>query len=113
MFNEVVVKINPRSQPGNLHIAVHPFKCSRLYMMMWVGDYGDRGFENEGLMSEYQKKLADQLWEKIPGMHTMFFMNGEITIQHNELFGEDDIFEAVKAIVKPILEQNLLLMDTL
>lgn len=109
-FNKVVIK-NTTQQEENVHLAVHPFKCDKMAMMMGKGDYGTDYFNSGWEMPEYQKKLADQLWEEIPGLHNLFFSNGQITLQHVGLFTDEQIIEAATEIIRPILEQNLLLSD--
>lgn len=92
---------------GNVHIALHPFKCPRLVSMNRPQDYGLHFDDYE--MPEYQKRLADALWESLPALHTLFFGNGQITIQHRNVFSDDEIFEAAEQIIRPILEQNQML----
>lgn len=108
-FNKVVLR-NKTEQMCNVHIAAHPFRCEySIKAMNYKGDY--RFFLSEETMPEWQQKLADQLWDGIPGLHTLFFTNGNITIQHSGVFDDDDIFEAACEIIRPVLETNKLLND--
>lgn len=108
-FDRVVIK-NVTQQKHNVHIAVHPFKSAGLRMMMRPGDYDETGDEYKGApIPEWQRGLADSLWERIPGLHTLFFGNGQITIQHAGIFDDEDIIEAAAAILQPVLQAQLLL----
>ncbi len=108
-FNEVVIK-NVTEQPKNIHLAVHPFPFNRIKMMMHKGDYTN----NDGTeLEEWQKHLADDLWDKIPGISDLFFCNGEITIQHQGVFEDEEIIEVATEIIKPYLDKNLNLINLL
>lgn len=106
-FNRVVVADRTRGE-GNVHLAVHPFKSERIVMMLRKGWYEEyEGYE----MPPYQKALADLFWDRIPGLHTLFFANGGVTIHHEHVFTDGEIFEAAKEIIVPVLEQNLMLSE--
>lgn len=108
-FNKVVIK-DVTSQKHNIHLAVHPFPFGVIMMMMNKGDYTNHdGTE----LKDWQKRLADSLWENIPGISDLFFCNGEITIQHQGIFEDIEIIEAAKEIISPSLEENLKLNNML
>ena len=102
-FKRVVIRNNTEQQ-HNIHITVHPFPIKSIYMFSWKGDYGH--YEDKEL-SQYQKSLADKLWDEIPGLHSMFFSNGNITLQHTGIFPDNDIYEVAVSIIQPVLEENL------
>lgn len=105
-FSRVVVRnTSDAAQRHNIHIAVHPFSCQQLHMMSARGIYGFSGDRPE--LADYQKRLADRLWDKIPGLSHLFFGNGHITIQHYGAFDDGDIYAAAVAIITPVLEENL------
>jgi hypothetical protein len=110
MFNRVVI-INKTQQAENIHLAVHPFPFDHwITSMHKKGDYGHSfGEEGPEVTSEWQQRLADALWDGIPGLDTIFFKNGEITLQHAGVFSDEEIIEGAIAIIKPVLEQNLIL----
>lgn len=60
-------------------------------------------------MVEWKCRLADALFEGIPGLTRLFFTNGNITIQHSGAFPGKDILAAAKAIIQPALEAQLAL----
>ncbi len=105
MFDRVVIKISPRSKEGNLHILVHPFNTDHIVMMM--GKESIRWRKEE--LHEWQVPLAEQLFDKIPGLQTLFFNNGEITMQHAGVFSDTEVFLKVKEIVEPVLVTNHIL----
>ncbi len=72
-------------------------------MMMDKGDYTNHdGTELAG----WQKNLAGSLWDEIPGIAILFFLNGEITIQHQGIFSDEEIIEAATEIIEPFLVEN-------
>lgn len=106
-FDKVVIR-NVTSQATNVHLAVHPFRCfDGIRMMMHRGDYNDL-FKKEEL-SEWKQRLADALWDEIPGLQNLFFSNGEITLQHHGVFEDAAIAAAATEIIQPALEAQALL----
>lgn len=57
----------------------------------------------------WQTDLADELWDGIPGLNTLFFHNGSITIQHSGLFEDAEIIDAATRIITPFLQTQLTL----
>lgn len=106
-FNKVVVR-NVTQQKNNVHLAVHPFFFNRILMMMNKGDYSNHDGSE---LTDWQKHLADELWNNIPGLSDLFFCNGEITIQHTGIFNDSEIFDAASEIIRPYLEENLTLIN--
>ncbi|MAH47252.1 hypothetical protein CMI37_15615 [Candidatus Pacearchaeota archaeon] len=103
-FNQVKY-IDQTEQRGNIHIAVHPFRVEKLAMMSWKGDYGT--FVDEHPLSETQQRLADKLWEEVPGLRTLFFANGQITLQHSQVFNDTEIVESARPFIESVLNANL------
>ena len=103
-FDHVVIR-NRTKQEQNIHLAVHPFMAGEegIVMMTRRGNYGDAD------LPEWKQRLADKLWDTLPGLHRLFFLNGEITIQHGGVFEDAEIFEVASAIIRPALEAQLLL----
>lgn len=104
-FNRVVIRVinndgSTGSYEGNIHLAVHPFKCEHFFMMGCKGYY-------DVSMPLWQRDLADKLWDEVPGMHTLFFGNGYITVQHHEVFTNAEIIEVAEALIRPVLEAQL------
>jgi hypothetical protein len=99
-FNRVIVKADT-GQSRNIHLAVHPFRMPRIAMMSMAGMYDYYG------VPPAKQPLAERLWSEIPGLRTLFFRNGEITIQHNGLFSDEEIVQAATAIITPHLEEQL------
>lgn len=105
-FNKVVFRHVGRGEQ-NIHIAVHPFPCNDgLRMMSYRQDYGNL-FKDE--LVEWKKGLADALWDGIPGLSRLFFSNGSITLQHEGVFTDVEILEEAEAIIRPILQAQLVL----
>lgn len=105
-FNRVVIR-DATVHTHNVHISVHPFKRSDgLCMMSHKGEYTNDWREP---MPEWQQRLADMLWDEIPGLSTLFFGNGQITIQHAGVFDDKDIVAAATTILQPVLETQLIL----
>jgi len=106
-FNKVVIR-DVTQQKHNVHLAVHPFPFGSILMMMHKGSYTNHdGTE----LIDWQKSLADSLWDNIPGLSDLFFSNGNITIQHHGIFEDEDIKTAAEAIIRPFLEENLKLAN--
>jgi len=103
-FYKVVIRDKTMEQ-GNIHLAVHPFPVPHILMMMGKGNYTDHYGCS---LPDWQRKLADELWDKLPGLQDLFFNNGEITIQHNGLFRDSEIREAAIKIIEPYLEEQFL-----
>ena len=108
MFDIVVIKRLPQSESGNIHLALHPF---HLVGPEWIRSFKHKGdfdtiFDREPL-PEWQQKLVDELFESLPGLQTVFFKNGEITLQHSEVFSDDEIVEAATKLLHPVLSINL------
>ncbi len=106
-FNRVVIKdISLSFDQHAVRMAVHPFPFD--------GD-GEDYFKmtSRGKFSidipDHQKRLANALWERIPGLRSMYFKNGEISIYHSGIFENEEIYKAALDIVTPFLEQNLAL----
>lgn len=109
MFDKVIIR-NRTEQKENIHLSVHPFRSRGLRMMLGPGHYDETSDDYKGdSMPEWQRKLADSLWENIPGIQTLFFGNGQITIQHAGVFEDGEITEAAINILRPALETQLLL----
>jgi hypothetical protein len=108
-FDRVVV-VNKTMHAHNVHLGVHPFSFpSGIKMMTRKGDYDF--YLKSGEMAEWQKKLADELWDGIPGLSTLFFDNGQITLQHSGVFTDHDIVAEATDIITPFLEQEMLLKN--
>ena len=107
-FDQTVIKIARNSAPGNMHIAVHPMPLDHLWMLMSKRDRYEDVYREDEVLPEYLTRLVNDLWG-LPGVRTIFLGNGEITLQHIELFAESEIFEAAKELIEPVLAQNLLL----
>lgn len=106
-FDRVIIKDVTRTET-NIHLAVHPFTTpnAELVMMMSRERYqSPSGTE----LPEWQQRLADALWDGIPGLDTLFFNNGEITLQHTGVFSDAEIIEAAEEIIRPVLETQLTL----
>jgi hypothetical protein len=101
-FDRVVIKADAR-HPGNIHLAVHPFRMPKRVVILVAGLYDPPG------VPPSKRPLADRLWEGIPGLLALFFSNGEITIQHSGLFPDEEIITAATAIITPHLEEQLVL----
>lgn len=106
MFNKVVIK-NTTQFHHNVWLAVYPFYVADMVRMEHKGHYGYDW--DTGSISEWQKALADKLWDKLPGLQTIYFDNGEIILQHNGLFSDEEIIAAATEVIQPVLEDNLLL----
>jgi hypothetical protein len=103
-FNQVVFKADT-SHSQIVQMAIHPFFVSQIVMMPFPGNYGID--PDSASISDDQKKLADILWDHIPGLMCLFFMNGSIVIQHSGAFSSEEIAQAAENIVKPVLESTL------
>ncbi len=102
-FNKVVIN-DVTQHKHNIHLAVHPFPFDSIKMMMNKGDYTNHdGTE----LNEWQTRLADSLWDNLPGVNDLFFNNGGITIQHNGIFEDNEIIEVAIEIIEPFLQANL------
>ncbi len=115
MFDQVVIK-DVTQQARNIHLAVHPFPiANHINMMTRKGDYGhERDFDTKEpvtTMAEWQKRLAVAMWDGIPGLSTLFFVNGSITLHHNGVFEDALIIEGATSIIRPALEQELQLRN--
>lgn len=107
-LSQVIYKRSVRDrQAGNLHINVHPFYLSSLYMLIRRGEYGQPWEEP---LPERLHSLVDRLWDNIPGLQTLFLGNGVITIQHAEVFSDEDILELAHASIDPVLQENAKMM---
>ena len=105
-FKEVVFK-NLTLQKNNIHLGVHPFRMGEgIVMMMSKGDYG---LSHQKLDSQWEKDLADKLWDNIPGMDILFFDNGEVTLQHKGIYEDEELISVAEQIIRPILEWGLAL----
>ena len=104
-FDRVVIRDRTEHQ-GNIHLAVHPFKCDGLRRIENPGDYMDI---RKGPLPDYLASLADALWDGIPGLTRLFFSNGQITLQHTGVFDDKEIVAAARELLEPILETNLAL----
>ena len=104
----VIIK-NITQQETNIHLAVHPFRnTGGIVMMSWKGHYGTTIGEQEP-MAEWKQRLADSLWDDLPGLRTLFFTNGGITLQHGGIFNDDEIIKLAEEIIRPVLETQALL----
>lgn len=101
-FDRVVIKDVTRME-NNIHLAVHPFSTPNAELIMMMSK--NRFVE----LPEWQQKLADALWDNIPGLDTLFFNNGGITLQHTGIFSDAEIIEAAEEIIRPVLETQLTL----
>ena len=106
-FDKVVIK-NNTTGANNIHLAVHPFRCAYVIKhMMEKGDY-DVGYgETREPLPDWQQKLSDELWDNIPGLQSLFFQNGEITLQHSGVFDDTEIIKSSTDILNPYLEREL------
>lgn len=103
-FNKVVFRHVGVSE-RNVHIAVHPFPCEDgTRGMSWRTDYGSPLKE---ALAEWKCRLADALWDGIPGLHDLFFSNGMISIQHTGAFSDKEVLTAAEAIIRPVLAAQL------
>lgn len=111
-FNTVVIRTQSHTGHNNIRLVVHPFHTpnAELYMMMYQGQHFD-GDSYHTPMPQYMRDLSDQLWQNIPGLNTLFFGNGHITLQHAGVFDDADIIEAATQIMEPILTANLALQS--
>ena len=108
-FKEVVFK-DLTQQRYNIHLGVHPFRMGKgLVMMDEKGDYGLHYEEESKQLAQWEKDLADQLWDNIPGMDVLFFDNGKVVIQHKGIYEDDQIIPVVEQIIRPVLEWGLAL----
>jgi hypothetical protein len=105
-FNKVVFHPVDSSE-RNIHIAVHPFPCDDVIRLM--ESPGDYGRVTQEPLTEWKRRLADALFEGIPGLTHLFFTNGNITIQHAGIFSQAEILAGAEAIVRPVLEVQLAL----
>ena len=108
MINKVLIKDVTR-QENNVHIAVYPFPHAYIVMQMHKGDK----FEEDifGCLEElWKRELSNMLWDEIPGLDTLFFANGKVTIHHNGLLDDSEVIEIATEIIKPYLETQLKLM---
>lgn len=105
LVDKVIIS-NRTTSRHNIHLAVHPFSHNGIIMMMQKGDYDNHRGD---VLAEWKQKLADSLWDKIPGLHSLFFQNGEITIQHVGLYSDEEIISEAEAIIMPVLKGQLLL----
>ncbi len=110
-MNKVVIR-NRTEQAFNMHLAVYPFPhlFSTSTMMSTRGDYGH---DWEEPMPEWQRNLADSLWDAIPGLTRLFFKNGEITLQHAGVFDDPEILGMATKVIEPVLQSNLTLQEIL
>lgn len=106
MFDKVVIR-NKTEQEHNIHLAVHPFPVDG--MIRSFDHSGDRDtlFNESEPLPEWQGKLVDTLYERIPGLQALFFRNGGITLQHSGVFDDEAIITEAEAILRPVLEENL------
>ncbi|KKM96752.1 hypothetical protein LCGC14_1174890 [marine sediment metagenome] len=102
-FNKVVIRDTPK-QEGNIHLSVHPFRVDSIHMMSQRGEYGHDWKEP---IPPWQRLVADALWDSIPGLTTLFFQNGKVTLQHSQVFPDHEIAQAAKEVLTPFLENNL------
>ena len=90
----------------DLRLAVHPFTVTGgLYLMNNKGDYGTDTPKPE--LFQWQKELADTLWDVIPGLLTLFFSNGEIHIRHSGCFSNKELESVALSVIKPFLSREL------
>ena len=101
-LNQVIIK-DKSIREGYINLTVHPLYLDSLFSLTNRGDYG----QSEKDLDEYLKPLVDQLWESIPGIKSLYLSNGEIHINHLELFPQKDIMEVAIGIIKPVLESNI------
>lgn len=106
MFDKVVIR-QQTTQANNIHLAVHPFRSPTLYMMTHTDSYDDGRYKPP--MPQYMRDLADKLWLLVPGLQTLFFDNGRITVQHVGLFEDSEIIEAITPTIRAVLETSLTL----
>lgn len=108
-LNNPIIK-NVTQHEGNVHLAVYPFFHNSINMMTEQGYYRD----HEGSqMTDWEKSLADKLWETIPSLAVLFFNNGEITIQHHRLLSDEEVVEMASSIILPYLTANMIVRRTL
>ncbi len=104
-FNRVVIR-DRTAQQHNIHLAVHPFLMDGIRMITRKGDYMDI---YRGPLPDWIAHLADELWDGVPGLSTLFLKNGGITIQHEGAFDDKEIVTAAKEIIEPFLTEQLTL----
>jgi len=105
-FKQVVIK-NVTQQKHNIHLAVHPFYFDEVIRHFEKqGDYKGGSFQETEVV-DWQRRLLDELWAGIPGLHSVFFTNGEITLQHAGIFDDEEIITSASEIIQPYLEQEL------
>ena len=107
--NQVIVR-NVTEQERNVHLAIHPFQFGVIAMMSNKGDYGRRFNDGEEMIL-WQREMADALWDGIPGLSTLFFVNGGVTLQHNGLFNDAEVIDEATKIITPFLMTNRILND--
>lgn len=105
-FNVVVFR-NKTKRVNNIHLSVHPFYQPFVYSMYFRGDYKEHIPYNNGGIALCWRPLADKLWDNIPGLNVLFFLNGEIILQHSGVFPDNEIIEAAREIILPYLEEQL------
>jgi len=103
-FNQVVFKADT-SHSQIVQMAIHPFFINQMVIMPAPGNYGI--LLDTPAIADYQKQLADALWDHIPGLSCLFFTNGSIVIQHAGVFSSEEIAAAAEKIILPVLENTL------
>lgn len=107
-FNRVVIR-NVTQHDRNIHLSVHPFPLEAVIRMMETkGEYGNH-FQDDP--PEWRQRLADALWDALPGLTRLFFANGSITLQHSGVFSDAEIIEAATEVIQPVLAGQLLLQQ--
>lgn len=105
---DIVIRYQTR-QRGNVHIAVHPLRTGgNLWMMHRKGNYGSQEiFSNEeDKLPHWMRTLSDDLWDSISGLHLLFIGNGQVTLQHNEVFDDEEIAKMAEPVIRHHIELN-------
>jgi hypothetical protein len=104
-FDRVVLQAKS-SQDNRIYFTAHPFYGIDGDTMMYSREHKE-GTE----MPLWKERMANELWITIPGLRSIYFGNGTIVIQHTNVFSDEEITEAVINIVRPVLEQNLIIQN--
>ena len=112
-FNRVIIRDMSPNDPTVASLAVHPFPFDGQAMMLERGVVAQHealvrmGLSKGVELSEWQKELADSLWDNLPTLQSLQMVNGMIALQHSGAFEPAEISEAAIAIIKPYLEMQL------
>lgn len=112
---EIIIRDRTK-QTGNVHVAIHPLRTSgNTWMSIYKGHYGSQDIfaDEENKMPLWLRKMADDLWEAVPGLNTLSIGNGEITLQHVGIFEDREVIAYAEPVIRHHIELNERLLQVL